>query len=130
MDAIERAVPAPQAEVIVHGASGRQVLGRRAPLAAGAQQVHHAVEHLADIDPPFAATGLARRDQRLDNLTKPTWLNSRPKNGKTLKLQQLGVLQKFYSGVIHPITFRCGTEAEGQTDPIPRAQQALEAPQV
>ena len=56
----------PQAEVIMHGASGRQILGQRAPLAAGAQNVHHAVDHLADSDAPFAAAGLARRDQRLD----------------------------------------------------------------
>ena len=42
MDAIQRAVPVPQAEVIMHGASGRQILGPRAPLAAGAQNVHHA----------------------------------------------------------------------------------------
>ena len=39
MDAIQRAVPVPQAEVIMHGASGRQILGQRAPLAAGAQNV-------------------------------------------------------------------------------------------
>ena len=50
----------------MHGASGRQILGQRAPLAAGAQNVHHAVDHLADSDAPFAAAGLARRDQRLD----------------------------------------------------------------
>ena len=66
MDAIQRAIPVPQAEVIVHGPSGRQLLGQRAPLAAGAEQVHHAVNHLADIDALFAAAGLAPRDQRLD----------------------------------------------------------------
>ena len=59
MDAIERAVPAPQAEVIVHGASRRQVLGQRAPLAAGAQDVHQPVDHLAQIDRPLAAAALA-----------------------------------------------------------------------
>ena len=43
-------VAVPQAEVIMHGASGRQILGQRAPLAhAGAQNVHHAVDHLAPI---------------------------------------------------------------------------------
>ena len=50
----------------MHGASGRQILWAAAPLAAGAQNVHHAVDHLADSDAPFAAAGLARRDQRLD----------------------------------------------------------------
>ena len=58
MDAIQRAVPVPQAEVIMHGASGRQILGQRAPLAAGAQNVHHAVDHLADSDAPFPPPGL------------------------------------------------------------------------
>ena len=66
MDAIERAVPAPQAEVIMHGASGGQVFGKRAPLAAGAENVHHAVDHLAQIDAALAAAALARRNQRLD----------------------------------------------------------------
>ena len=33
MDAIQRAIPVPQAEVIVHGPSGRQLLGQRAPPA-------------------------------------------------------------------------------------------------
>ena len=49
MDAIERAVPGPQAEVIMHGASGGQVFGKTAPLAASAENVHHAVDHLAQI---------------------------------------------------------------------------------
>jgi hypothetical protein len=50
----------------MHGASGWQVLAKIAPLAAGAQNVHHAVDHLADIDAPFATAPLGRRDQRLD----------------------------------------------------------------
>ena len=40
MDAIQRAVPVPQAEVIMHGASGRQILGQRRHWPAGAQNVH------------------------------------------------------------------------------------------
>ena len=66
MDAIQRAVPAPQAEVIMHGAPGWQVFGKIAPLAAGAQNVHHAVDHLAHVDAPFAAAPLGGRDKRLD----------------------------------------------------------------
>ena len=66
MDANQRAIPVPQAEIIMHGTSGGQVLGKIAPLAVGAQNVHNAVDHFADIDAPFAAAGLARRDQRLD----------------------------------------------------------------
>ena len=66
MDAIQRAIPVPQAEVIMHGASGRQVLGKVAPLAAGTQNIHHAIDHRADTDAPFAATSLGRRNKRLD----------------------------------------------------------------
>ena len=66
MDAIERAVPGPQAEVIMHGASGGQVFGKTAPLAASAENVHHAVDHLAQINAALAAATLARRNQRLD----------------------------------------------------------------
>ena len=40
MDAIERAVPAPQIEIIVRGRAWRQVFRNRAPLAARAQDVH------------------------------------------------------------------------------------------
>ena len=32
MDAIQRAIPVPQAKVIMHGASGRQLLGQCGPL--------------------------------------------------------------------------------------------------
>ena len=39
----------------MHGASGRQILGQRAPLAAGAQNVHHAV------DTSRIATAVCRR---------------------------------------------------------------------
>ena len=59
MDAIERAVPGPQAEVIMHGASGGQVFGKTAPLAASAENVHHAVDHLAQINAALAAATLA-----------------------------------------------------------------------
>ena len=68
MDAIQRAVPVPEAEVIMHGAFGRQVFGQIAPLAAGAQYVHHTIDHLAHVDAPLAATPLGGRNKgfRLD----------------------------------------------------------------
>jgi hypothetical protein len=43
MDLLQRAVPAPQAEVAVHGAMRRQVLGDVAPLAASAKHLMVAV---------------------------------------------------------------------------------------
>ncbi len=66
IDAVQRAVPVPEAEVIMHGASGRQVFRQRTPLAAGAQYVHHGVEHLAHVDAPLAAAPLGGRNKRLD----------------------------------------------------------------
>jgi len=50
----------------MHGASGGQIFGQRAPLAAGAEHVHHAVDYLAHVDAPFATAAFGRRDQRLD----------------------------------------------------------------
>src|SRR3954464_2829681 len=46
MDAIQRAVGVPAAEVVVHRAAGRQVLRQRCPLAAGAQDIHKPVDNL------------------------------------------------------------------------------------
>ena len=68
MDAIERVVPAPEVEIIIHGALGRKVFGKRGPLATGAQNIHQPVDDLAHDDSSLAAAALARRDQRLDEL--------------------------------------------------------------
>src|SRR5580700_3481269 len=59
VDAIERAVPAPQIEIIVERRARRQVLGDRPPLTAGAQDIHQAVDNLAydDMTPVAAALG-------------------------------------------------------------------------
>ena len=55
-----------RAEVVVHRAARRQVLRQRRPLAAGAQDIHHPVHHLAHVDRPLVAAALGRRDQRPD----------------------------------------------------------------
>ena len=68
MDAIERAVPAPQVEIIMHRRARRQILGQRPPLASRAQDVHQPVDDLAHIDMALVAAPLGRRDQRLDQL--------------------------------------------------------------
>ena len=47
-------------------APGRQVLRDGAPLTPGAEDVHHPVRHLADIDRALVASGLGRRNQRPD----------------------------------------------------------------
>ena len=49
MDPIERAVPAPQIEIIVQRRARRQVFRDRPPLATGAQDLHQAVDDLAQL---------------------------------------------------------------------------------
>ena len=66
MDAIERAVPAPQIEIIMQGRAWRQVLRDRAPLAASGQDVHQTIHDLADVHRALIAARLGRRDMQLD----------------------------------------------------------------
>jgi hypothetical protein len=60
MNTIERAVPAPQIEIIVHRALRRQVLRARQPLAARVQDIHDPVHHFAHIDVALVAAALGR----------------------------------------------------------------------
>ncbi len=69
MKAIQRPVIIPKVKIFKKRTARRQILGYRPPLAAGAQDVHQAVHHFADINAPLAATTLGRRDQ---------WRNMRP----------------------------------------------------
>src|SRR5208283_849626 len=65
VDAIERAVPAPQIEIIVDRRARWQVLGDRPPLAAGAQDIHQAVDDFAHVHRPPVAAALGQRNERL-----------------------------------------------------------------
>src|SRR5271170_862701 len=66
MQSLQRAVVGPSDEVLVDRAPGRQVLRNRAPLTSGAEDVHHPVRHLADIDRAPVAATFGRRNQRPD----------------------------------------------------------------
>jgi hypothetical protein len=66
MDAVERAVPTPQIEIIVQGRAWRQVFRDRAPLAARAQDVHQTVGDLAQVHRALITAQLGRRDMQLD----------------------------------------------------------------
>ena len=66
MDAIERAVVAPQVEIIVHRAAWCQVLRDRPPLASHAQNIHDRVHHFANADVALVAAAPGWRDQRID----------------------------------------------------------------
>ena len=66
MDFVQRTIPVPQAEVAIDRAARGQVLADVAPLAAGAQHIHEAVDHLAHLHRALPATTLGRWDQWLD----------------------------------------------------------------
>ena len=66
MDPPERAVPVPATEIVVQRAAGWQVLRQRRPLAAGAQDVHHATDDIALGHHALVAAPLRGRDQRAD----------------------------------------------------------------
>lgn len=66
MQPIERAIVLPVEEIAVHRAARWQVLRQRCPLAAGAQDIHDAIDDLAHIDGPLVAATLGRRDERVN----------------------------------------------------------------
>src|SRR6476646_2080488 len=68
MKAQQRAVVVPQVEITVDRAAGRKILGKGTPLAARAQDVQQAVDHLADVHAALVAATLGRWDQRLDQV--------------------------------------------------------------
>src|SRR5271157_5184011 len=66
MDAIQHAINAPVAKVTIDGAARRQILGKIAPLASGAQHVHHGAERLSHVCLAPAASPPRRRNERFD----------------------------------------------------------------
>src|SRR5713101_5098698 len=66
MDALQRPVPRPKVEIVVHRALRRQVLRQCLPLAAGRQHVEDAVQNFAYIDRALASATLGWRDQRFN----------------------------------------------------------------
>jgi hypothetical protein len=66
VDALQRAVPVPQHEVVMGRALRRQILRQGLPLAAGREHVEDGVQYLAHIHVTRPAATLGRRDRRLD----------------------------------------------------------------
>src|SRR4029453_4308923 len=66
MDAIQRAVVAPQVEIVEQCAAWRQVFRDRTPLASRAQNIHNPVHHFAHLDMALVAAALGGRDQWFD----------------------------------------------------------------
>ena len=69
MNAIQHAIALPPNEIVVHRAARRKILRKVAPLATGAQNIHHRVHDRTHVGPPLATAGLGRRNQ---------WRNTRP----------------------------------------------------
>src|SRR5258706_4886713 len=66
MDAIQRAVVAPQVEIVEKCAARRQVFRDRTPLASRAQNIHDPVHHFAHLDMALVAAAFGGRDQWFD----------------------------------------------------------------
>src|SRR4051794_34653599 len=66
MDPIQRAVANPPRKIVMQCAARRKVFRNIAPLAAGAQDVHHAVHDGPHFGPPLTAPTSGGRNQRLD----------------------------------------------------------------
>jgi hypothetical protein len=66
MQALQRTVPIPQHEIIVHRGLRWQVFRQGAPLATGLQNIKNPVHHLTHIYLAAAPAVLGRRDQRRD----------------------------------------------------------------
>src|SRR5262249_16323584 len=63
---IQRAVVAPQVEIIEKCAARRQIFRDRTPLASRAQNIHDPVHHFAHLDMALVAAALGGRDQWFD----------------------------------------------------------------
>src|SRR4029077_3717298 len=66
MDPIQRAVAMPPSKIVMQRAARWKVFWDVPPLAAGAQDVHHAVHDGPNVDQPLTAAASRGRDQRLD----------------------------------------------------------------
>src|ERR1700745_464589 len=56
VDTLQRAIPVPQLQIIVHCTLWRQIFRQRLPLAARPQDVEDPIQHLAHVHRPFAPT--------------------------------------------------------------------------
>ena len=74
--AIQHAIALPPDEVVVDRAVRRKILRKIAPLATGAQDIHHAVHDRTHVGAALAAARLRRWNERLD--IRPLKRLSRP----------------------------------------------------
>ena len=58
VDPVQRPISTPLVEVAPDGALGREVLGQVTPLAAGAQDIEHGIDDVAQVGLAWPATGI------------------------------------------------------------------------
>src|ERR1035437_8318769 len=66
MNAIQRAIPVPKAEITKQRAFRWQVLGNITPLASGARHIHDAVHDFSRLNRALASAMFGRWNERLD----------------------------------------------------------------
>jgi hypothetical protein len=98
MDPIQRAVANPPRKIDMQRAARRKVLGNIAPLAAGAQYIHHTVHHRPHVCPPFAAA----TSNTGDVAHVPTIINKITTN--TVEIASIRIYATsitIFSGIVH-----------------------------
>src|SRR5206468_11203989 len=63
MDPLQHPVVVPAIKIIMHRAAWREVLRDVTPLTAGTEDIHEAIQHLADVDRTFVAARFGWRYQ-------------------------------------------------------------------
>src|SRR3974377_1888414 len=91
MDPIQPAVAIPPRKIVMQRAARRKVLWNVAPLAAGAEDVHHAVHNGPHVRPPLTAAAFGGRNQ---------WLDIRP-----FVISQVARISQVIAVVLRPVLF-------------------------
>src|SRR5215813_5761185 len=92
VNAIQHTIAVPPDEVMVDSAVRRKVLRKVAPLATGAQNIHHRVHDRPHVGPSLATAGLGRRNQ---------WCNTRP-----LVIREVARVSQVIAIVFQPVLKR------------------------
>ena len=116
VDALQRAIPIPQIEIVVGRAFRDKVLGQRVPLAAGREHVKDRVQHFAHINAALAAAALGRRNERL---------NQRPLRIRQITriTQAAPVCRTAMFGLPHRAPIASGLALDNESQPILSTQQ-------
>jgi len=120
MDAIQRAIDAPIAEITIDGAAQRKILGKITPLASRAQHVHDGVERLSHVCFASAASAPRWRNERFD--MRPLLIRRRQR-----KLDAVG-LARGSRGEVPPAGSNSPTSALARFQPVAVKASGFTAP--